>query len=97
LASTDCQRKEKEMPTTITLDEAAQHLRDLLRELSLGDTVTLIETNGVPLAVLVGISPAASSPPISDWSQRWRRLAAQIGQAWQTEQSALQILAEMRR
>lgn len=85
------------MPTTITLDEAAQRLKDLLRELSLGDTVTLIETNGIPLAILVGIRPAASSPSISDWSQRWRKLAAQIGQAWQVEQSALQVLAEMRR
>ena len=85
------------MSTTITLDEAAQHLKDLLRELSLGDTVTLIESNGIPLAILVGIRPAASSPPISDWSQRWHKLAVQIGQAWQVEQSALQVLAEMRR
>lgn len=85
------------MPTTITLDEAAQHLKTLLRELSVGDTVTLTETNGVPLAVLVGINPVASSSPILDWSQRWHQLAAQINQAWQTEQSALQILAEMRR
>ena len=85
------------MPTTITLDEAAQHLKTLLRQLSLGDTVTLTEANGVPIAVLIGISPAVSSPPVSDWSQRWRHLAAQIDQAWQTEQSALQVLAQMRR
>jgi antitoxin (DNA-binding transcriptional repressor) of toxin-antitoxin stability system len=97
LVSIDCQRKEAEMRTTITLDEAAQQLRTLLRQLSLGDTVTLTEANGAPIAVLIGLSPTASSPPVSDWSQRWRRLAAQIDRAWQTEQSALQILTEMRR
>ena len=85
------------MPTTITLDEAAQSLRELLRELTPGDTVMLVEANSAPLAVLVSISPAVLPHPIPDWSQRWRKLATQIGQAWKTEQSASQVLAEMRR
>lgn len=85
------------MPTTITLDEAAEQLRTLLRQLSLGDTVTLTEANGVPVAVLIGLSPTASSPSVSDWSQRWQRLAGQIDRAWQSEQSVAQILLEMRR
>ena len=85
------------MPTTITLDKAAQSLKELLEELTAGDTVTLVEDNGTPLAVLVSIGLTVPPPSIPDWSQRWRKLAAEIGQAWKTEQSAMQILAEMRR
>ena len=85
------------MPKTITLDEAVHNLEELLRGLTPGDTVTLVEANGAPLAVLVNIQPTALSHPVPDWSRRWRELAREIGQAWKTEQSALQILAEMRR
>ena len=85
------------MPTTITLDEAAYNLEELLRGLSPGDTVTLVEANGAPLAVLVTIRPAVPCPSVPDWSRRWRELAGEIGQAWKAEQSALQILADMRR
>ena len=60
------------MTITITLDEAGAHLKDLLRQLMPGDTVTLTEANGTPRAVLVGISPAATPAPITDWSQQWR-------------------------
>lgn len=85
------------MPTTITLEKALQSLIELLQELTPGDTVTLVEANGTPVAVLVSIGPPVVSPSIPDWSQRWRKLAVKIGQAWKTEQSGLQVLAEMRR
>ena len=85
------------MPTTITLSEAIHNLEELLLGLTPGDTVTLVEANGTPLAVLVRINSIVSPRPLPDWSQRWRELAKEIGRAWKTEQSALQILAEMRR
>jgi antitoxin (DNA-binding transcriptional repressor) of toxin-antitoxin stability system len=85
------------MSTTITLEKAAQSLKELLQKLAPGETVTLVEANGMPLAVLVSIGPAVVPQPIPDWSQRWREMADRIGQAWKTEQSGLQILAEMRR
>jgi len=85
------------MPTAITVGEAIHNLEDLLLRLTPGDTVTLVEANGTPLAVLVSIHPIVSPHPVPDWSRRWRELAKEIGRAWKTEQSALQILAEMRR
>lgn len=51
------------MPTIITLNEAAQSLKELLRELTPGDTVTLVEANGAPVAVLVSINPTIPSHP----------------------------------
>ena len=68
-----------------------------MRKLAPGETVTLVEADGKPLAVLVSIGSAVVPQPIPDWSQRWREMAAKIGQAWKTEKSGLEILAQTRR
>lgn len=86
-----------DMSTTITLEKAAPTLRELLRKLVPGETVTLVEADGKPLAVLVSVGSTVVTQPVSDWSQRWRDLAEQIDRAWKVEKSGLQILAEMRR
>jgi len=47
----------------------------------------LTEANGTPRAVLVGIGPAASPAPITDWNQQWGKLTTQIDQAWQVNKA----------
>ena len=87
------------MPTVAPAREMASNdLWKLIRQLPSGDTITLTDTNGLPLAVVVSVSPPPiQPPPMPDWHTRWKSLALRIGQTWKTEQSALETLAEMRR
>lgn len=86
------------MSDTILLDVAAQDLKGLLAELALGETVTLADTDGKPLALLVSLNPdLPKSAPDPDWIRKWDALAKEVDEAWQGEKSALEELAEMRR
>jgi hypothetical protein len=87
------------MPTnTLPIETAERDLRRLLEELDLGDTVTLIGSEGVPQALLVSLRPAPQEAPVgSGWEARWDALAQQVSEAWQSEKSAVELLSEMRR
>ncbi|MGH9939047.1 MAG: hypothetical protein ACREAM_22640 [Blastocatellia bacterium] len=86
------------MSDTVLLDVAAQDLKGLLAELALGETVTLADADGRPLALLVSLNPdLPKSTPDPDWIRKWDALAKEIDEAWQGEKSALEELAEMRR
>lgn len=91
------------MPDTILLDAAEHDLKGLLAELSLGETVTLADAKGNPLALLVSLKSAAvGSQPVSkesasEWRAQMELLAKEVDAAWQGEKSALEELAEMRR
>jgi hypothetical protein len=79
-------------------DIISDDLTKLLKQLHLGETITLVNADGQPLAILVGVSSASEQPsPTSDWRARWEDLARRVGQAWKTEQSAIDTLTEMRR
>ena len=87
------------MPTnTLPIETAERDLRRLLEELDLGDTVTLIGSEGVPQALLVSLrSGLRETPAESDWEARWDALAKQVSEAWQSAKSAVELLSEMRR
>lgn len=86
------------MSDTVLLDVAAQNLKGLLAELALGETVTLADADGKPLALLVSLKPELQkSAPDPDWIKKWDALAKEIDEAWQGEKSGLEELAEMRR
>jgi hypothetical protein len=87
------------MPTTtLPIETAERDLRRLLEELDLGDTVTLIGSEGVPQTLLVSLRSALHEAPAeSDWEARWDVLAQQVSEAWQSEKSAVELLSEMRR
>ena len=87
------------MPTnTLPIETAERDLRRLLEELDLGDTVTLIGSEGAPQALLVSLRSALREAPAeSDWEARWDALAQQVSEAWQSEKSAVELLSEMRR
>ena len=80
-----------------------RNLKGLLSELSLGETVTLADEDGTPLALLVSLkSEAAPTQPISEqsiseWRAQMESLAKEVDAAWPGEKSALEELAEMRR
>lgn len=73
-------------------------MKRLLEKLSLGDTITLVSSEGRPQALLVSLKPVLRETETeADWQARWDALARQVGDAWQSEKSAVEILAEMRR
>jgi hypothetical protein len=83
---------------TLPIETAERDLRRLLEELDLGDTVTLIGSEGAPQALLVSLKPAPREALAeSEWEARWDVLAQQVSDAWQSEKSAVELLSEMRR
>ena len=86
------------MPVTVPIETAERDLRNLLERLQLGDTVTLVGSEGVPEALLVSLKSApAKLQPLSDWEMRWDALTHRVSQAWKSEKGAIEILTEMRR
>ena len=84
--------------TIVPIETAERELRRLLEQLHLGETATLVSSEGTPEALLVSLRSGADQPkPVSDWEARWDALAQQVGQAWKSEKSGVEILAEMRR
>lgn len=86
------------MSITVPIETAERELRNLLEQLRLGETATLVNSEGAPEALLVSLKSSADRlPPMPDWDRRWDALAQKVSQAWRGEKSASEILAEMRR
>ncbi len=86
------------MAIEVPIEVAKQNLENLLERLCLGETITLIGPEGMPLAVLVSLKPApVKVEPTADWKTQWEELAQEVGRAWKSEKSAVEILSEMRR
>jgi len=64
----------------------------------LGEAITLVSSDGTPLAVMVSVKPVPTEvKPVSDWGARWDALTQKVSQAWKSDKSAVEILTEMRR
>ena len=86
------------MSMNVSIETAERDLRSLLEQLRLGETVTLVSSEGTPEALLVSLRAITTKmQPVSDWEARWDALAQKVSQAWKSEKSAVEILAEMRR
>lgn len=77
---------------------AERDLEHVLEQLYLGETLTLISSEGAPLALVVSLKPApVEAEPIPDWEDRWDALVKKVSRAWKSEKGAVEILTEMRR
>jgi len=86
------------MSVVVPIEAAKHNLEDLLEQLHLGETITLVTSEGTPLAVIVSLKPApVEVEPASDWEARWDALAQKVSRAWKSEKGAVEILTEMRR
>jgi len=84
----------------VPIETAERVLKHLLEELHLGETITLVSSEGEPLAVVVSLKPTtprAESLAASDWEVQWKALAEEIGRAWKNDKSAAEVVSEMRR
>ena len=63
-------------------ERAEQDLRGVIAQLSKGETVTLIGTEGVPIALLVSLKlTPRENHKKADWDARWDALARQLPHA----------------
>ena len=86
------------MSITVPIETAERGLRSLLEQLRLGETATLVSSEGAPEALLISLKSSADRlQPMSDWDTRWDAMAQKVSQAWRGEKSAVEVLAEMRR
>lgn len=86
------------MANHILMETAERDLKGLLAQLSLGETVTLADNNGKPLALLVSLREAAAKQQaIADWREQMEDLAKEVSVAWNSDQTAVETIAEMRR
>ena len=85
-------------PMTVPVETAERDLQHLLEQLHLGETITLVNSEGTPLAIVVSLKPApVEVEPASDWEARRDALAQKVSRAWKSDKSAVEILTEMRR
>lgn len=86
------------MSISVPVKDAESNLEELLKQLRLGDTITLIGSEGKPVALLVSLESAKNRPkPASDWEARLDILAQKVSVAWKSKKSAVETLSEMRR
>jgi antitoxin (DNA-binding transcriptional repressor) of toxin-antitoxin stability system len=88
------------MSIAVPVKAAESNLEDLLKQLRLGETITLIGSEGKPVALLVSLESTKNGPkpmPASDWEARLDILAQKVSLAWKSEKSAVETLSEMRR
>ena len=87
--------------TSISIDSAGNTLKDLLIRTKLGETVTVLDDDGKPLALLVSLHQESTiesdANANAEWDTQWDALAGQISETWNSDQSAVDTLVEMRR
>ncbi len=85
----------RQKPDSIIAEDQIAHL---LQKLKIGETVTLVNAKGLPLAVLVALNPnAAPSFSTTEWLANLEPLAKEVGRKWNSNLSAVDTVAEMRR
>lgn len=86
------------MSDFVLMENAERDLKGLLSQLSLGDTVTLADNDGKPLALLVSLQQAAAKKQaLADWREQMEDLAKTVSASWNSDKTAVETVAEMRR
>ena len=85
------------MSLEVSVSAAKKNLEEILSKLSPGETATLIDPEGKPMAVLVPLKSSEDAAKGIDWDAEWEAMAKEIDLAWKSKKSALEILTEMRR
>ncbi len=79
------------------IETAASQLQDLLAELPLGETITLLDPAGQPLGLLISLKAESTVEPQEavNWWAEWEALTAKVGAAWQSDKSAIETLTAL--
>ena len=86
------------MCAAIPIGSIGPRLREALEHLPKGEALDVLGDDGEPMAVLIPLQARAGKPlSASEWDARWRAMAKRIGKAWESDKSAVETLAGMRR
>jgi hypothetical protein len=90
--------EEHPMPNEISLKTASRRLPSLLEDLQIGDSLTLLDAEGRPVALVVSLRAEKGAPPSqTDWESEWDELSREVGKVWKDSKSAAEAVAEQRR
>jgi len=83
---------------TVPVETAKRNFGQLLEGLHSGETITVVNSEEMPLALIIPLKSArAEIERVSDWEARWDALAHKVSRAWKSDRGAVEILTEMRR
>lgn len=83
---------------TVSVETVERNPKFWLEQLLAGQTLTLVNSEGTPVAIMVSLHPSTSdSETAISWEAQWDELARKISQAWKSDKGAVEILTEMRR
>ena len=86
------------MSEALPIKMAESNLEELLKNLPLGESITLIGREGSPVALLISLKSGKIHKNRSDnWDTRMDTLAEKVSRAWKGEKNAVEVLSEMRR
>lgn len=86
------------MTNQVLMETAERDLKAVLAQLSLGESVTLADNDGKPLALLVSLQEvAAKQQAVADWREQMEDLAKRVSAAWNSDKTAVETIAEIRR
>lgn len=86
------------MTLALPIEKAKKELDELVQQMHQGDTLTLINSQGEPVAVLISVkfsAPGAVLP--HEREKQWKALAKEVGKAWKGLRGAVETLTGMRR
>jgi len=82
----------------ISIESTGPRIRELIERLPAGETVSILGPDGSRVAILLTVRrPKGEAQSFSDWLARLDSLAQRVSKAWNSDKSALETLAEMRR
>jgi hypothetical protein len=86
------------MSEALPIKMAESNLEELLNGLPLGASITLIGSEGCPVALLVSLQPGKTKKKqAGNWDDRMDALAQKVSRDWKGEKTAVEVLSEMRR
>ena len=86
------------MSEALPIKMAESNLEELLKNLPLGESITLIGQEGYPVALLISLkSGKIQKNRADDWDTRMDTLAEKVSQDWKGERNVVEVLSEMRR
>ncbi|MCS7281820.1 MAG: hypothetical protein RMK65_07305 [Anaerolineae bacterium] len=84
-------------PQTVSVEAIERDPRYWLKQLLAGQTLTLVDSEGVPVAVMISLHSSTSEADYLSWEAQWDALVHNVSRAWKSDKSAIEILEEMRR
>ncbi|MBM4031035.1 MAG: hypothetical protein FJ291_04535 [Planctomycetes bacterium] len=86
------------MATSVSVEAMGPELRQLIELLPEGETVEILGDAGEQVALLLTVKQGSEMPLSPDeWLAELDALAEEIGRAWKSEKSAVELVSEMRR